>query len=76
MLIYATENCGSSLVQGVILFVNKKSPSPDSIPSKTEPKIHPLDLFDRFRRWFGWVVPGGQLWNRNPEQVAPNRFDD
>ena len=33
--------------------------------------MHPLELFDRFRRWFGWVLPGRQLWERNPEQVAP-----
>ena len=34
--------------------------------------MHPLELFDRFRRWFGWVAP----WDRNPEQVAPDRSDD
>ena len=38
--------------------------------------MHPLELFDRFRRWFGWVAPGRQLWERNPEQVAPDRSDD
>ena len=32
--------------------------------------MHPLELFDRFRRWFGWVAPGRQPWERNPEQVA------
>ena len=35
--------------------------------------MHPLELFDRFRRLFGWVAPGRQRWDRNPEQVAPNR---
>ena len=38
--------------------------------------MHPLELFDRFRRWFGWVAPGHQLWERKPEQVAPGRSDD
>ena len=38
--------------------------------------MHPLELFDRFRRWFGWVAPGRQLWKRKPEQVAPDRSDD
>ena len=38
--------------------------------------MHPLELFDRFRRWFDWVAPGHQLWERNPEQVAPDRSDD
>ena len=38
--------------------------------------MHPLELFDRFRRWFGWVAPGRQLWERKPEQVAPDRSDD
>ena len=38
--------------------------------------MHPLELFDRFRRWFGWVAPGHQLWERKPEQVAPDRSDD
>ena len=37
--------------------------------------MHPLELFDRFRRWFGWVAPGRQLWERNPEQVAPDHSD-
>ena len=38
--------------------------------------MHPLELFDRFRRWFGWVAPGRQLWEGKPEQVAPDRSDD
>ena len=38
--------------------------------------MHPLELFDRFRRSFGWVVPGHRLWDRNPGQVAPKRSDD
>ena len=38
--------------------------------------MHPLELFDRFRRFFGWVAPGRQRWDRNPEQVAPDRSDD
>ena len=38
--------------------------------------MHPLELFDRFRRWFGWVAPGRQMWERKPEQVAPDRSDD
>ena len=38
--------------------------------------MHPLELFDRFRRWFGWCIPGCQLWDRNPQQVAPDRFED
>ena len=38
--------------------------------------MHPLELFDRFRRWFGWIAPWRQLWERNPEQVAPDRSAD
>ena len=38
--------------------------------------MHPLELFDRFRRWFDWVAPGRQLWERKPEQVAPDCSDD
>ena len=38
--------------------------------------MYPLELFDRFRRWFGWVAPGRQMWERKPEQVAPDRSDD
>ena len=37
--------------------------------------MHLLELIDRFRRWFGWIAPGRQLWERNPEQVAPDRSD-
>ena len=38
--------------------------------------MHPLELFDRFRRLIGWVAPGCRRWDRNPEQVAPDRSDD
>ena len=38
--------------------------------------MHPLDLFDCFRRWFSWVLPCRQPWDRNPEQVAPDPSDD
>ena len=38
--------------------------------------MHPLDLFDRFRRGFSWVLPGRQLWDRRPDQVAPEQTDD
>ena len=39
--------------------------------------MHRLDLFDRFRRrWFGWALPGLQLWDRHPQQVAPDHADD
>ena len=38
--------------------------------------MHPLELSDRFRRWFCWVAPARRLWKRNPEQVAPDRSDD
>ena len=38
--------------------------------------MHPLELFDRFRRRFGWVLPGLRLWDRKPEQVAPAHRDD
>jgi len=38
--------------------------------------MHPLELFDRFRRWFSWVIPGRQIWIRTPEQVKPNGSDD
>ena len=38
--------------------------------------MHPLGLFDRFRRWFSWVLPGRQIWDRNPEQVAPDPSED
>ena len=36
--------------------------------------MHPLELFDRFRRWFGWGAPGRQLWKRKPEQVEVARL--
>ena len=51
---------------------------PDSESSwrGTTPQMHPLELFDRFRRWFGWMSPGRQLWDRNPQQVAPDQSDD
>ena len=38
--------------------------------------MHPLDLFDRFRRLFCWALPGLQPWDRKPEHVAPERPDD
>ena len=38
--------------------------------------MHPLELFDRFRRWLGWILPARQLWDRRAEQVAPDRSDD
>ena len=38
--------------------------------------MHPLELFDCFRRCFSWVLPGRQVWDCNPEQVAPDRTDD
>ena len=51
---------------------------PDSGSSwiRTTPQMHPLELFDRFRRWFSWALPGLQIWDRNPDQVAPDRNDD
>ena len=53
-----------------------RSPDLAQFPSENEPLMHPLELFDRFRRWFGWLSPGRQLWDRNPQQVAPDRSDD
>ena len=38
--------------------------------------MHPLELFDRFRRWFGWVAPGRQLGDRSREQGSPDRSVD
>ena len=38
--------------------------------------MHPLELFDRLRRLIGWVVPGGDPWNRHPEEVAPDHSED
>ena len=38
--------------------------------------MHPLELFDRFRRWLDWVLPTRQRWVRRAEQVAPDRSDD
>ena len=38
--------------------------------------MHPLELFDRFRRWFSWALLGRQIWDRNAQQVAPDRNDD
>ena len=37
--------------------------------------MHPLELFDRCRCWFGWIAPGRQLWKRNPDEVAPDRTE-
>ena len=52
--------------------------SPDFTPfrTKSEPLMHPHELFDRFRRWFGSMSPGRQLWDHNPQHVAPDRSDD
>ena len=38
--------------------------------------MHPLELFDRFRRWFSWAFPDRHVWNRNAKQVAPDRTND
>ena len=38
--------------------------------------MHPLELFDSFRRWFSWALLGRQIWNRNAKQIAPNCTDD
>ena len=38
--------------------------------------MHPLELFDRYRRWFDWFLPSHQRRKRSPEQVAPDRSDD
>ena len=39
--------------------------------------MHPLDLFDRFRRdWFGWLPPLQRIWDRSPQQVAPDQAHD
>ena len=38
--------------------------------------MHPLELFDRFRRWFSLILLGRQLWKLNPDEVAPDRTDD
>ena len=38
--------------------------------------MHPLDLFDRFRRCFSWALPGRQPWDCKPGQVAHERPDD
>ena len=52
--------------------------SPDFAPfrTKSEPLIHPLELFDRFRRWLGWFFPGRKALDRNPQQLAPDRSND
>lgn len=67
-------------MSGVIGLVSPLSVprSPDFAPFRTnrEPLMHPLELFDRFRRWFGWMSLGRQLWDRNPQQVAPDQSDD
>ena len=46
------------------------------MPNGTALHMHPLELFDPFRRWFGWMSPGRQLWDRNPQQVAQDQSDD
>ena len=38
--------------------------------------MHPLELFDRFRRWFSWASPGGERWERTPDQMAPDQTED
>ena len=38
--------------------------------------MHPLQLFDRCRRWICWIVPASQIWGRRPEQVAPEPSED
>lgn len=38
--------------------------------------MHPLDLFDRFRRWFSWAWPSQQRWDRTPDQIAPDQTED
>lgn len=38
--------------------------------------MHPLQLFDRCRRWIGWIVPASRIWGRRPEQVAPDPSED
>ena len=38
--------------------------------------MHPLELFDRYRRWFDWFLPSHQRRKRSPEQVAPDRSED
>ena len=65
-------------VHGSIMTAMSVLHSPYSAPCHTSSKtsMHPLELFDRFRRWFGWLLPGRQLWNRKPEQVAPDRSED
>lgn len=35
--------------------------------------MHPLEVFNRFRRLFCWALPGRQPWDRKPEHVAPER---
>ena len=39
--------------------------------------MHPLDLFDRFRRvWLGWLPPLQRILDRSPQQVAPDQAHD
>ena len=39
--------------------------------------MHPLDLFDRFRRHcLCWLPPGRRFWDRSPQQVAPDLAHD
>ena len=38
--------------------------------------MHPLDLFDRFRRGVASLLPFRGLWDRSPAQVAPDQHED
>ena len=38
--------------------------------------MHPLELFDRYRRWFDWFLLSHQRRKRSPEQVASDRSED
>ena len=34
-------------------------------------------MFDRFRRdWFSWLPPLQRIWDRSPQQVAPDKAHD
>ena len=45
--------------------------------AKTELDLmHPLDLFDRFRRALASLVRIGGLWDRSPADVAPEQSED
>ena len=38
--------------------------------------MHPLDLFDRFRRGAALLSPLRRLWDRSPDEVAPAQNED